>query len=221
LPVMVIGARVAEHGGGVTAIVPLKALDRAKSRLATQLDATSRRELVAWMFDRVLDACLHARAVNDVLVVAGDQAAAEVAAGYPVPVLLEPRRGLSSALAAADEAAAGAPATVVVVADLPLLRAADVDAVCAAGRWGACAVVAATADGGTGAFLRRPAGVLPTAFGVASAAAHLRLAEAGGVRAVRLDLPGFALDVDTPSSLRWAGRLAPAVRRWSTALSSG
>jgi 2-phospho-L-lactate guanylyltransferase len=163
--------------------------------------------------------------VGSVLVVAGDQAAAELAAAHPggggtVGMLIEPAPGLARALAAADAAAAAAPATVVVVADLPLLRAYDVDAVCAAGSRGPCAVVAPTADGGTGALLRRPASLLGTAFGAESAAAHLRLATAAGIPAMRLELSGFALDVDTAEDLRQVALLEAGMGRCSSALSS-
>ena len=183
----------------VTAIVPLKALSLAKGRLAGHLDAEERRAIVTWMLDRVLGACLSGASIDRVLVVAGDHQAAAAAARPGVDVLVEPSPGLTAALDAADDAARGAAATLVVVADLPLATAADLDAVCSTD---AAVVVAPTRDGGTGALLRRPAGVIRTAFGAGSAAAHVRLAEAAGVHAARLDLPNLALDVDTPGELR-------------------
>lgn len=186
----------------VTAIVPLKALAHAKSRMAGHLDEAGRRELVAWMLDRVLDACLGAEAVSHVIVVAGDAQAAAEAIRWGVEVVVEPAAGLAAALATGDRTAAGMHVTLVVPADLPLATAADVDAVCAAGAHVPSVVVVATRDGGTGALLRRPGGVVGTAFGPGSAAAHLGLAAAAGIRPVRLDLPNLAFDVDTPGDLR-------------------
>jgi 2-phospho-L-lactate guanylyltransferase len=183
----------------VTAIVPVKALTDAKSRLADQLSGDERRALVTWMLGRVLDACLSADPIDRVIVVAGDREAAAVAARAGVEVLIEPVPGLPAALRAADQAAAGAGATLIVPADLPLATAGDLETAC---RARAGVVVVPTWDGGTGALLRRPPSVVATAFGPGSAAAHLRLAAAAGVRALRLDLPNLALDVDTPRDLR-------------------
>lgn len=192
------------HHTGVepVAVVPLKALDRSKGRLAGHLDGSGRLALVRWMFTRVVVACRSASTVGAVLVVAGDAEAASLACELDVEVLVEPAPGLATAMAAADRATAGAAATLVVAADLPLTTAPDLDAVCRAGRRGPCVVVAPTHDGGTAALLRRPAGVVPTSYGPDSASAHLQAARAAGVRAVRVDIPALALDVDTAEDLR-------------------
>lgn len=185
----------------VTAIVPLKSLGEAKQRLAGTLTPGERRRLSAWMFARVADACVQAAHVRRVLVVAGDRDAAALAERVGLDVLMEPAPGLARALAAADDALAGEDATLVLVADLPLVGADDVDAVCASADR-AQVVVAPTHDGGTGALLRRPAGVIATAFGPGSAARHLASAHAAGLHAVRIDRLGLASDVDTPAQLR-------------------
>ncbi|MGH8929888.1 MAG: 2-phospho-L-lactate guanylyltransferase [Egibacteraceae bacterium] len=184
---------------GVTAIVPVKALPHAKSRLAGHLDEAQRRALVIWMLGRVLDACLGARPIDRVLAVVGDLQAAAVAARPGVDVVIEPSPGLRVALETADRAASKAHATLVIPADLPLATAADLETICGVSD---PVIVVPTRDGGTGAFGRRPPDVVGTAFGPASAAAHLRLAAAAGVRATRMNLPNLALDVDTPGDLR-------------------
>lgn len=187
----------------VTAIVPLKALDRAKGRLAEDLDGPSRQRLSRWMFERVAAALQVTRAVTGVLVVVGDADGAALAAAHGFATLREPRPGLDAALGAADSATAGVPATLVVAADLPLVRGGDLDAVCSAGGT-APVVVAPTRDGGTGALYRRPAGIIRTAYGSGSARAHLDAAAAAGVHGLRLDVAGLALDVDTAAALREA-----------------
>lgn len=199
--------------GDLVAVVPLKALDRAKGRLAPHLDRASRRELTAWMFSRVVRACQQSAHVAEVLVVAGDEAAAGLARVADVAVIIEPRPGLHAAMATADRLTAAAAATLVLAADLPLARARDLDAVCRAGNRHAGVVVAPTRDGGTGALLRRPPTVIPTAYGAGSAAAHLRAAAAAGVRGVRVDVPALSMDVDTVAHLR-AVRRQEARRLW-------
>ena len=86
----------------------------------------------------------------------------------------------------------------VVAADLPHLRGGDVDAVLAADTE---VVVAPTRDGGTGGLLRRPPQVCSTAYGPRSATRHLAVARASGLRAARLEVAGFAHDVDVEGDL--------------------
>lgn len=213
----------------VVAVVPLKAVSESKSRLRGLLGAPAREELTAWMLSRVLAACRASTAVDDVLVVAGDQAAADQAAARGVAVRVQPRPGLAAALATADRAVAGSAASLVVVADVPLARGEDLDAVWAASRRrpGAehhgvpetaedrpCVAVAPTWDGGTAVLLRRPPGVIGTAFGPASAAAHEQAAAAAGVRAIRVNRARLSLDVDTPAALRALAAVEPQARRW-------
>lgn len=198
-----------------TAVVPLKALELAKGRLADELPPERRRELVRWMFARTVAACRAARAVDSVLAVVGDDEGAALAAEHGAVVVRDDGGGLQAALALADAATRDAAATLVVAADVPLVTGADLDRV-----WAAAApadapavVVAPTSDGGTGALLRRPPGVIPTAFGPDSAAAHLALAARAGVRAVSVDVPALALDVDTPHSLRLVASALADYRR--------
>ncbi|CAN5707372.1 MAG: 2-phospho-L-lactate guanylyltransferase [Actinomycetota bacterium] len=188
--------------GGIIAIVPLKALNAAKGRLATVVDPEGRRRVVGRMLRAVLSACRACGSVTDVLVVAGDEAAARLAIAAGARALVEPEPGLDAAMAAADAATVQARATLVVAADLPLATGADLDRVFAAapGR-DAVVVVAPTRDGGTGALLRRPPGVIVTTYGPGSAAAHLRGAAAEGVRGIRVEVAGLAHDVDTPAHL--------------------
>jgi 2-phospho-L-lactate/phosphoenolpyruvate guanylyltransferase len=195
----------------VTAIVPLKGLAAAKSRLAPALAPERRQQLAVTMLEHVLAVCRAAPSVEAVLVVAGDTMGAEVAGAAGARVVRQVGTGLPAALELADAALEGAAATLVVAADLPLLSPEDVEAVCAAGAVGPAVVVAPTRDGGTGGLLRRPGGVIPTAFGPGSASAHRRLAAAAGILPSVVDRDGFALDVDTAGQLRAAAQRTPAL----------
>ena len=186
----------------VIAIVPLKALATAKGRLADAMEPAQRQAFVAWMARRVLAACRACDDISDVLVVAGDEAAAVVAREAGVTVLVVPEPGLGIALRRADAATRDCDTTMVVAADLPEVTPADLRAVVAAAQGVQPAVVVApTHDGGTGALLRRPPSVMHTAYGVGSAAAHLELARVAGVPATVVHRPGLAHDVDTPGQL--------------------
>ena len=196
------------------AVVPVKTLADAKGRLAARW--TRRAGPRSW--PSCCGGCWRRarrpRRVTDVLVIAGDRRAAALAQdAEDVAVLVEPSAGLEPALRWADRTARHHPASLVVPADLPLVTAADLDAV-VTGQARPVVVVAPTGDGGTGALLRRPADVVPPAFGPDSARAHLRLAARQAVRGVLLPRPGLALDIDTPEDLRAWAEIEPDAARF-------
>ena len=185
----------------VTALIPLKALERAKGRLAGALDAGERRDLAVWMAQRVIAACHECTGIEEIIVIGGDEDAADVGRRAGAAAIVVPQEGLHNAMRVADAATADRLATLVVAADLPDVTPLDLHAVLDAAAGGAGVVIAPTQDGGTGALLRRPPGIITTAYGRGSAAAHLRLAEQAGAGVVLVHRHGLAADVDTPEQL--------------------
>jgi 2-phospho-L-lactate guanylyltransferase len=170
-------------------LVPLKALDRAKSRLAGALSPEVRGELMRSLLERVVLA-LGEAGVERVTVVT-----TEPLDGYEV----WNDRGLAwnDALAAAAAELVATPVVAFVSADLPLLRAEEVEELIEATPERGIAIARAL-DGGTNAISMRPPGLVGTHFGEPrSASVHAAL----GVDHVLLDLPGLAFDVDTPDDL--------------------
>ena len=170
-------------------LVPLKALDRAKTRLADALTQPERAELMRELLEGVVGAVRDA-GVERITVVT-----AEPVEGYEV----WNDRGLAwnDALAAAAAEIVTAPVVAFVSADLPLLRAEEVEELLEATPARGI-VIARALDGGTNAISMRPPGLVRTHFGdLGSAAVHAAL----GVDHILLDLPGLAFDVDTPEDL--------------------
>lgn len=189
------------------ALIPLRT--GGKSRLGEALSEGDRAALVLAMLDDVL-AAVHAAGIADVRVLAGDREAAEAAAARGLRVHRDPvaehgagsggpaDRSLRAAVDAALAAAGDRCMRVVVAADLPRLRAEEVQAVCADP---AQVVVAPTVGGGT-ALLRLAAGVtLPTRYGTDSARAHLVEADRQRWTSALLHLPGARHDVDAAEDL--------------------
>jgi 2-phospho-L-lactate guanylyltransferase len=198
----------------LVAIVPLRSLESAKSRLGEPLDAEERQALVAGLLDRTVRAAGGVEAIESVVVVSPDPTvlkAASVAGATPVRQLDD---GLNEGLrtAARWAIADGATALVVLAGDLPAVSVAAIDAVIAAaanGRRPDRALVALVADRhgrGTNVLLLSPPDAIPFRFGPGSRTAHLAEAKTIGAVALELDSP-LALDLDLPEDLILADEL--------------
>jgi 2-phospho-L-lactate guanylyltransferase len=197
--------------GGWTALVPVKGLGVAKSRL--DLPAERRAAIALAMATDVVAAVGAAHAVRRVLVITDDQAARDAVEGQAIVIADEPGDGLSAALRhGASIAAARWPddGVVAVAADLPALTTVALDAVlahCQPGR----SLVADLAGVGTVLLAATPGVALSPAYEGLSREAH----RAGGA----VDLTSYAdeglrRDVDTVGDLHGAAVLGigPATR---------
>lgn len=190
-------------------IVPVKRLDRAKSRLRGTLPDARHTDLVLALLLDTLTAATAATRVRGLSVVCEDDrvTAALTEANLPGVTWTDERGlpGLNAALRYGAEVASSRPGASVVgalQADLPALRAADLDAALAAavGRRAFCPDQPGT---GTTLLVAAPGTALAPAFGVGSAAAH----ESGGAVPVGLGLASLRCDVDTAEDLTRASRL--------------
>ena len=188
-----------------TVVVPVKPSGVALRRLAGMLDARTRRELQAAMLADVLGAFAAARGLIEVLVVTADAEAGAraVAQGARIIPDHDPPRGMNAAVEIGlAEAAGGAEAALVLTADLPLASAGEIEAaLAAAGPRGSVLLVPSRDGTGTNAMLLRPPTAMRPALGPDSRARHLARAQRAGLVALTRELPGIALDIDTPADL--------------------
>jgi 2-phospho-L-lactate/phosphoenolpyruvate guanylyltransferase len=197
----------------VVAIVPIGALEGAKSRLGETLDAEERRDLVGRMLERTVRAALATPGIAEALVVSPDREALAAAARLGGRTLLQRSQGLNRGLGEArdDAVAGGAEAIVVVAIDIPLVSAeslAQLIAPLTVIRERPLVVLAPDRHGrGTNALLLAPPDAIEFGFGGDSRAAHAACAEESGARYVELDGP-LSLDIDTPDDLLLVESLA-------------
>ncbi|QIS14682.1 MULTISPECIES: 2-phospho-L-lactate guanylyltransferase [Nocardia] len=188
----------------VHAVIAVKSLEHAKTRLADRLRPPDRARLVLAMLADTVAAAVAVPQLVSVTVVTPDAAVAELARGLGAEVHPEPPAvadALNSALA--DAAAAvrrrNGPAELLALqADLPALRPEDLAEMLAAAPPGLRSLVVDHAGTGTAALLvRDPLAALDPRFGPDSARRHI---EAGAVDLAG-DWPGLRLDVDTADDL--------------------
>lgn len=117
------------------ALVPIRGLESAKTRLGGDLDAEERHDLVVDLLRRTLRATRDARRIAGTIVVTMDPHAAGIARDHRAIGLVERAPGLNGAIAAARSVAVarGATAVLILPADLPAIDADAVDAVVDAG----------------------------------------------------------------------------------------
>ncbi|MHB8339608.1 MAG: 2-phospho-L-lactate guanylyltransferase [Mycobacteriales bacterium] len=190
-----------------TAVVPVKELSRAKSRLPGPQDR--RAALALAMAQDTVTAITGCPDIGRVLVVTDDPTAAAALVSTPrVSVHPDhPGTGLSAAAehgAALARAAAPADGVVVLAADLPALTSAALGQVLARAGRASRAVVADTAGRGTVLLAAGPGIDLGAAFEGASHSAHTR---SGAADLTRGAAAGLRRDVDTVPDLEAAARL--------------
>ncbi|MBW2370915.1 MAG: NTP transferase domain-containing protein, partial [Deltaproteobacteria bacterium] len=120
----------------IAALVPVKRLDAAKSRLREALPGDALPRLARAMLEDVLEALLAVPELDVVAVVTEDPEAARVAEAQGAEALLLDDAGLNPSLAVGAErlAARGLDALLVVLGDVAGATPADLGALLAAGR---------------------------------------------------------------------------------------
>lgn len=204
-------------GSTWTALVPVKRLAQAKSRLA--LPPAQRLSLALAMALDTIGAVRSVPSVSEVVVVSSDPQLARALAAHPVTLVAdEPGQGLNAALGfAAQQVRSRCPeaSLVAVTADLPALRGEELGAVLAGVPAGRRAFVRDA--GGTGTTLLAASGGCPLdpTFGPASAHRHRRSG------AVELAAParGLRHDIDTVADLVATAELGLGghTRQWLSA----
>jgi 2-phospho-L-lactate guanylyltransferase len=189
----------------VCALVAVKALALAKTRLATLLSPAERRALALAMLEDVLHALASASVVEHSLVVSRDPAVLQLAQSIGAGSYSEAAPDLNSALgrAALWCAQAGAGAVLAIHADLPLVTSQEITQLVVPLGQGYDVSLAPARDGGTNALAFQTATPMPFVFGGRSLARFQAVAQARALSARLVRAPGLERDIDRPEDLLW------------------
>jgi 2-phospho-L-lactate guanylyltransferase len=185
------------------AIIPVKSLSEAKSRLATHLTLRQRENLVLDMLHHVLQALLESNVLEQVSVVSSDQRVLRQAQAWGAQAVVEEMPGHNAALhaAALQELAAGTSALLTIAADLPLLHPSDIRVLVAQSALYPV-VLASSRDGtGTNGILVRPPLAIPYLFGENSLQRYQQAASQWQLDSTIYHSIGLSLDIDTIDDL--------------------
>lgn len=181
-------------------LLPVKALDDAKTRLEPLLSPLERGALTLAMLEDVMD-------VTQVVpgwetwVISPDEAVLEVAVSRGAHAIREDEPPLGAAIRQAEDEAGAllADAFTVLLPDTPLMTA---EALTVALHTLGPVVVAPSRDGhGTNLLIRRPPTGVPACFGPDSFTRHLNAAADADLPVAVVERPELAFDVDSPNDI--------------------
>ena len=180
-------------------LIPLKHLDAAKRRMHPQIGAEGRRSIMLAMLAHVAAEAV-AAGLGPVALASSEPRAPTIASEHGIGLVDDGGLPWNQGLVHALELLPAAPEAVLFLAgDLPLVTAEEIQQLAAAVPTRGVAIGRAH-DGGTNALgLRPPDGMVPSFGSPQSARVHAQLAERNGLEVAVVDLPGIALDVDTPA----------------------
>ena len=188
------------------AIVPVKALGRAKRRLSPVLPDAARQRLVLTMLEDVLAALAEVESIDGVIVVTPDARVGELARRRGATIIPEP--GAEELNAAVDTSIAfaisrGVQRALIVPADVPLATPSELHSLIQSrgGRPGVTLAPSHDGDGTNGLLLAPPNAIAPC-YGPGSYLQHLSQAMARRVDVNVVHLAGLARDIDEPADLR-------------------
>ncbi len=187
------------------AIVPVKPLQRGKSRLAEVLTQEERLDLNRRLLAHTMDTLTAIPDIEHVLVISRDQAALALAREYGARTVQEhgaPQLNIALTRATIVARTYATRGVLILPADLPLITPEDIQTLLA--RAVDPPVVVISPDRrrqGTNALLVCPAGVIEYAFGPGSFQRHCARARQAGAHLEICELPSLALDMDLPEDL--------------------
>jgi 2-phospho-L-lactate/phosphoenolpyruvate guanylyltransferase len=191
------------------ALLPLKDLVQAKTRLSGLLRPSERRALAQAMAEDVLTVLAEHTGIAQITLVSDDPGAQLLASKYGADCWPESAlacRGLNSLIESASERllADKEEALLVLHCDLPLLTGDDISAVLTAQRESGGLIIGCDRQGRGTNLLAFDADSTPRfSFGEDSCARHLASAHHAGFAVQIIRRAGIAVDIDEPADLKW------------------
>jgi len=187
-------------------LIPVKDPSRGKTRLSDFFSLEERRELAWAMLEDVIRAAANTSRPDRIVVVTSFDLAAEKARKAGLDVLIE--QSQTSESASVDWASRlltdqGFDSVMRLPADVPLVRAADIDGLLAALIPSPGTLLVPSRDGtGTNAIIRTPPDIFCSRFGPNSLELHQHEAAAAGAECMIVINEHIAVDIDEPTDVR-------------------
>jgi len=184
-----------------SALIPVKSLSEAKSRLAAHLTPEQRANLMLDMLHHVVSTLKESREFTHISVVSADMRVLVQAQTWGARVLPEEQAGHNPALTAAAlheiQSYPYLNALLTISADLPYITVNDIHELIDLSHENSLVLAPSQEGTGTNAILSRPPMIVPYVFGPNSLMHFRAAAERRHLRYALCSRPGIALDIDT------------------------
>jgi len=187
----------------VFAVIPMKSLDKAKSRLSSFLPVVERKEFCLKMLEDVLSAVKSIKNISQTVVVSNDLNVLRATEKFGAESLKEWRSGLNRAVSQAIDGCCkrGVSSVLVLPIDIPLVMPRDLEGMLALRNKASMVISPSRRGEGTNALLLTPPNVIPTFYGPQSFQRHLEEAFERGISFSCYRSERIALDIDTVEDL--------------------
>ena len=183
------------------ALIPIKSLTHAKSRLAKHLTQEQRNTLVISMLDHVLRILNSCNKITKITVVTPDEKIKKRVLNKDVFVEIETQHGHNESLTQAAKKETYDTKLLTLSADLPLLNKKDLEEMIQLSQ-DCDVVIAPSKDNGTNAILEKSPLILPYLFGINSFENYKNESEKRKLSFKVYKSETISFDVDTPVDLK-------------------
>lgn len=204
----------------IAAVIPMKCLHSAKSRLSNILTAKQRKNLAMYLLDATIKELKKSDFISEIVIVSSDEAVKHYSCLNNLKFIKDWDEGVNKAVMLADKYCIdnGINANIVIPPDLPFVSAKEIDKICIiSNKYHKCIIICPSKRfDGTNILFRKPPGVIKTHYDNNSYMNHLKEASKIKIPIESLDIVKLMFDLDTEDDLL---ELFP-LQNWNSVLES-
>ena len=204
----------------IAAVIPMKRLHSAKSRLSNILTAKQRKNLAMYLLDATIKELKKSDFISEIVIVSSDEAVKHYSCLNNIKFIKDWDEGVNKAVMLADKYCINNDinANIVIPPDLPFVSAKEIDKICIiSNKYHKCIIICPSKRlDGTNILFRKPPGVIKTHYDNNSYMNHLKEASKIKIPIESLDIVKLMFDLDTEDDLL---ELFP-LQNWNSVLES-
>ena len=189
----------------IAAVIPMKSLHSAKSRLSNILTAQQRKNLAMYLLDATIKELKKSNFISEIIIVSNDKALKEYSCINNLKFIKDSDEGVNQAVILADKYCIdnGINANIVIPQDLPFISAKEIDKICIiSNKYHKCIIICPSKRfDGTNVLFRKPPDVIKTHYDNNSYMNHLKEAYKFKIPIESLDIVKLRFDLDTKEDL--------------------
>lgn len=189
----------------IAAVIPIKNLHFAKSRLSNILTPQQRKSLVLYLLNITIKTLKESQFISEIIIVSSDKSIQRFCVKNNLRFIRDSDNGVNNAVRLADRYCIDndIDANIIIPQDLPLLSVNEIDEICnISKKYIKCIIICPSKRfDGTNILFRKPPDVIKTFYDDNSYINHLKEAGKFNIPIESLDLDKLKLDIDTKEDL--------------------